>query len=172
MIVINPIFFIIGVYFENYKMQAIFNTKIFYNQYYLYILEENLEIINSLIIFDLNFNLCSCLDISGYYKNNENIWWYLYIHYKFFENYVMFFNSYKLKSLYKYYANLSCLEREISEMFSISIKNSLDNRNLLLDYSRRYNPLLKGFECSGFEEIYINLFDDNITYININNIEL
>ena len=74
--------------------------------------------------------------------------------------------------MYKYYKNLGYLERELSEMFNISVRRSNDNRNLLLDYNKQYNPMIKNFESTGFEEIYLNLFDDNITYININNIEL
>lgn len=172
MVVINPIYFILGIYFENYKIQTIFNKKIFYNQYYIYLLKENIKIFNKMLMLDINFNMCSCLDISSYYKNNKNIWWYLYIHYKFFENYLVFLDNYNISSLYKYYQNLSCLEREVSEMFNVTIKNSYDNRNLLLDYSKQYNPMLKGFESTGFEEIYLNLFDDNINYLNLNNIEL
>ena len=172
MITINPMFFFLGIYFENYKMQIIFNKKIFYNQYFLYILKEHVILINKIFLNDINFCLFSCLDLSSYFKKKKNIWWYLYIHYKFFQNYTLLLDTCKIKSLYKYYNNLSCLEREASEMFSVGIKNSYDNRNLLLDYSRKYNPMLKGFESTGFEEVYINLFDENITYINLNNIEL
>lgn len=172
MITFNPILFLIGIYFENYKVQVIFNKKFFFNQYFIYFFNKNVTTLNKIYVFDVNFNLYSCLDLSSYYKKKDNIWWYLYIHYKFFQNYIILLNSKRLKSLYNYYYNISYLEREISEMFNIGVRNCYDNRNLLLDYSKRYNPMLKGFESTGFEEIYINLFDENVNYININNIEL
>jgi len=64
------------------------------------------------------------------------------------------------------------LERELNEMFNIKIKNSLDTRNLLLDYNYVTSPMLKHFNVEGMNEVYLNIFTDKLNYIETNYIEL
>jgi len=71
-----------------------------------------------------------------------------------------------------YFKNLLFLEREVQEMFGLKILNLIDNRNLLLDYNKQYNPLLKSFFSEGFEEVYLNLFTDKLNYLQNYYIEL
>lgn len=44
-------------------------------------------------------------------------------------------------------------EREVSEMYGVVYLNKDDSRNLLLDYSSSFNPLLSEFPCSGYLEL-------------------
>ena len=70
------------------------------------------------------------------------------------------------------YNNSSWLEREISEMYGINYLNKNDNRSLLLDYSRNEFPLLKDFPVEGFYEIYYDFFENKLTYIKNEFVEL
>ena len=64
------------------------------------------------------------------------------------------------------------MERELAEMFNVQILESLDTRNLLLDYHYTNNPLLKHFNVEGFQEVYLNLFTDKLNYVETTYIEL
>lgn len=70
------------------------------------------------------------------------------------------------------YKNANWLERETSEMFSIYFYNKKDNRSLLLDYSRNEFPMLKDFPCEGYYEIYYDFFENRLSYIKNEFIEL
>ena len=81
-------------------------------------------------------------------------------------------NKCKIFSLETLIFNANWLEREVSEMFGIYFYNKLDSRNLLLEYSSFYTPLKKNFPCEGYFEIYYNFFNQNITQLDIEHIEL
>lgn len=80
--------------------------------------------------------------------------------------------NYSIESIDNIYLNSSWLERENFEMYNISYINKLDNRSLLLDYSRNDFPMLKDFPCEGYEEVYFDFFENKIAYINNEFIEL
>lgn len=70
------------------------------------------------------------------------------------------------------YFNANWLERETAEMFGVFYLKKLDNRILLLDYSKNENPMLKSFPCEGFFETYYNFFELNVLPLQIETIEL
>lgn len=72
----------------------------------------------------------------------------------------------------KIFPSFSWLEREVFEFFGYKITNLVDSRNLLLDYNKNYNALLKTFPTSGFEEVYYDPFFDRVVFKKINFIEL
>ena len=78
----------------------------------------------------------------------------------------------KVESIDMVYKNANWLERETSEMFGIQYLNKKDNRSLLLDYSRNEFPMLKDFPCEGYYEIYYDFFENKLTYVKNEFIEL
>lgn len=78
----------------------------------------------------------------------------------------------KTDSIDSIYLNMNWLERENSEMYNINYINKLDNRSLLLDYSRNEFPMLKDFPCEGYEEIYFDFFENKVNYVKNEFIEL
>lgn len=76
------------------------------------------------------------------------------------------------QSIDKLYKNANWLERETSEMFGVYYTFKKDQRILLLDYSKNETPFLKDFPCEGYSDIYYNFFENNLTYINHEFIEL
>ena len=120
-------------------------------------------------------------NISKYFKlffsKNNLVCFYTYFFYTLKCKLTLFtINLNKLNMLYpsieNLYNNCLWLERESAEMFGIFFKNKLDNRVLLLDYSKTENPLLKKFMCSGYTETYYNLFENNISIYKTEFIEL
>jgi len=169
---LNPIVYIINILTENYKTQITFNKSCNYNQIYVYLLNKHVNIITNLMKFDLNFSEVSCLELSAFQKNNNIYVYWVYIHYKMLKNFIFITNTNVIKSYQMYFKNLLFLEREVQEMFGLKILNLIDNRNLLLDYNKQYNPLLKSFFSEGFEEVYLNLFTDKLNYLQNYYIEL
>lgn len=82
------------------------------------------------------------------------------------------FNNKSIESIDFIYRNASWLEREVSEMYGLKYKNKIDNRSLLLDYSRNEYPMLKDFPTEGFYEIYFDFFENKLQYIKNEFIEL
>lgn len=78
----------------------------------------------------------------------------------------------RLPSLDRVFRNASWMEREVSEMFGVNFVNKRDSRSLLLDYSRNEHPMLKDFPCEGHQDIYYNLFEEKLTYVDHDYIEL
>lgn len=112
------------------------------------------------------------VDLTAYEYNNKFIL-YILMNLNLFTNYTYVIKySSSINSLYKYVNSFFFLERELKEMFFIKINNILDTRNLMLDYNKQINPLLKSFNVQGFEEIYLNIFNDKLDYIKYNYIEL
>jgi NADH:ubiquinone oxidoreductase subunit C len=77
-----------------------------------------------------------------------------------------------LLSLTQIYQNSNWLEREFSEMFNLKIKNKIDQRLLLLDYTKTTAPLEKNYPCESNEDIYYNFFNNQLYYAAHDFIEL
>lgn len=76
-----------------------------------------------------------------------------------------------INSLNNYFHNTSWLEREQYEFFGVFFLNSLDLRNLLLEYNTTNNILLKEFDVvdnTNYRVKYYELFEKtNLTYSKI-----
>ena len=57
-------------------------------------------------------------------------------------------------------------------MFHVSYNNKIDSRRLLLDYSKKENPLLKDYPTEGFSDTFYNFFEDQVVYNTSTVIEL
>lgn len=78
-----------------------------------------------------------------------------------------------LKSIDTIYKNANWMEREISEMFAPIYINKIDNRMLLLDYSKDTHPMLKDFPTESWGELYYDFLDKTLYYSDfIDHIEL
>lgn len=76
------------------------------------------------------------------------------------------------ESLDKVYKNANWLEREASEMYGVQYIGKRDARPLLLDYSKNEFPMLKDFPTEGVNDIYYNFFENKLTFIKNEFIEL
>ncbi len=81
-------------------------------------------------------------------------------------------SSISTESLDKIYKNTNWLEREASEMYGIQYTGKRDARPLLLDYSKNEFPMLKDFPTEGVNDIYYNFFENKLTFIKNEFIEL
>jgi NADH:ubiquinone oxidoreductase subunit C len=70
------------------------------------------------------------------------------------------------------YKSLGWLERELSEMFNVKYLNKNDTRRLLLDYTKKENPLLKDFPTEGYNDVYYCFFNDQVLFLQNNTTEL
>lgn len=70
------------------------------------------------------------------------------------------------------YPNANWVERETSEMYSIAYKYKTDIRRIMLDYSKLENPLLKKFPCEGYNDLFYNIFENQVTIKQSETIEL
>lgn len=75
-------------------------------------------------------------------------------------------------SIEKIYKNANWLEREVCEMFGVYFNNKSDYRVLLLDYSKDEHPMCKDFPCEGYNDIYYNILEQQLLYVNHEFIEL
>ena len=78
----------------------------------------------------------------------------------------------QISSIDGIYKNSNWLEREASEMFGINFSSKKDSRPLLLDYSRNEFPMLKDFPCEGYQDIFYNFFENKLTFVEHEFIEL
>ena len=78
----------------------------------------------------------------------------------------------QIQSIDSIYKNSNWLEREASEMFGLNFSNKKDSRPLLLDYSRNEFPMLKDFPCEGYQDIFYNFFENKLTFVEHEFIEL
>ena len=117
-----------------------------------------------------NFNL---IDLFFYQHPNQQIMS-NYVLYDFKVGYYLniFLNHRVYTSNSSIYFSLEWLEREFQEFTGENVMGLTDTRNLLLDYNKSYNPLLKIFPCVGFEEVYYDNYSDQVKYIPCNFIEL
>lgn len=77
-----------------------------------------------------------------------------------------------INSIDKIFKNANWLEREVSEMYGIQYIGKKDSRPLLLDYSKNEFPMLKDFPTEGVNDIYFNFFENKLSFIKNEFIEL
>ena len=156
----------------------IFTSNTMTNNSYICLIPNNwLLPINQLLKAELNLSSSTLIENSAIdtlkynsllkelnvtLNDNRLVIYYLYYLY-FTKTRLMFLLNFK---------NSNWLERETGEMFGINFLLKEDQRVLLLDYSRNEYPLLKDFPCEGYSDIYYNFFENQLTYINHEFIEL
>lgn len=113
------------------------------------------------------------IEFSAYqHPNNQILPFYIFFD-TYNSHYIKYFLCHKESlSSSTIYPSLHWLEREVYEFFGYPIVGLKDSRNLLLDYNKNYNALLKYFPTSGFEEVYYDPFFDKVLFKKINFIEL
>jgi NADH:ubiquinone oxidoreductase subunit C len=173
----------IFVVFENVN-PVIWTSESFYpNSYIMYINRSWLYSLNIFFKNEIFLSNSTLLENSAVdNKNNFNFFKKTQL---FFNNrislfYIYYFFSLKVKimllttydnnklskipSLDKLYKSAGWLERETGEMFRISYDLKIDNRRLLLDYSKQENPLLKDYPVEGFNDAFYSFFEDQVVY--------
>lgn len=80
--------------------------------------------------------------------------------------------SSNLESIDKLFKNANWLERESSEMYSVEFANKSDSRKLLLDYSKIESPMLKDFSTEGNKDVFYDILDNQVSYVNGDTVEL
>jgi NADH:ubiquinone oxidoreductase subunit C len=78
----------------------------------------------------------------------------------------------KINSIDKIFKNANWLEREVSEMYKVQFIGKQDSRPLLLDYSKNEFPMLKDFPTEGVNDIYYNFFENKLSFVKNEFIEL
>jgi len=68
-----------------------------------------------------------------------------------------------LNSIDKIFKNANWVERETSEMYNINYIWKNDTRKILIDYSKNEYPLLKNYPSEGFQDVFYNFFENQIT---------
>jgi NADH:ubiquinone oxidoreductase subunit C len=147
----------------NYGINVFLKKEIFYN--YSFLVEMS-------AIDTLKYN--NILPNNNFLNLNNrflsfNIYYFYFLKLKL--TFVQLSNQ-KLNSIDGLYKNANWLEREVSEMYGINYLNKSDNRSLLLDYSRNEFPMLKDYPVEGFYEIYYDFFENKLSYIKNEFIEL
>lgn len=113
-----------------------------YSSFYRYIS------LNCIYCVDLCSNIYVCNYIFRY--NTYNV---LYI--------LAYIDIQSIESIVAIYPNSSWFERECSEFFGINFINSIDTRNLLLDYSNKTMPLRKIWYGSYYTIIGSRFYNNN-----------
>lgn len=109
--------------------------------------------------------------INFFSKHNRNLVYYSYYMYFMKIRLTLFYFcnnagniiSGGLTSIDRIYKNANWLERETSEMYGIYYYWKSDTRKLLLDYTKHENPLLKDFPSEGFQDVFYNFFENQVT---------
>jgi len=109
--------------------------------------------------------------INFFSKHNRNLVYYSYYMYFMKIRLTLFYfcsnsgniTSGGLTSIDRIYKNANWLERETSEMYGIYYYWKSDTRKLLLDYTKHENPLLKDFPSEGFQDVFYNFFENQVT---------
>jgi len=70
--------------------------------------------------------------------------------------------SAKIVSITELFFAANWLERELSELHGVIIKNKKDLRNLMLQYGDASSPFQKSFPTIGLKEMYYNPVKDTI----------
>ncbi len=81
-------------------------------------------------------------------------------------------NKYNITSIDRIFNNANWLERELSEMYGINFRWKNDTRKLLLDYIKIESPLLKNYQCEGYQDIFYSLIDNQVIALKNEVIEL
>ena len=181
----------IFVIFENVNT-VVFSSESFYQNSYTVLINKSwLYAINLLFKNDVFLSNSTLLEHSAvdnknnfeFLKKNQIFFKskiLLFYLYEFFTNNSKLFlittynNSslYKINSVDSVYVSAGWLERETGEMFCISYNNKTDSRRLLLDYSKKENPLLKDYPVEGYNDVFYNFFEDQVTFYKSTIVEL
>nr|YP_010632220.1 NADH dehydrogenase subunit 9 [Cryptocaryon irritans]WBP62336.1 NADH dehydrogenase subunit 9 [Cryptocaryon irritans] len=113
-------------------------------------------------------------DLTILFKKNRNLIFYIYYFFsiKTKLTFITYQNKKNIFSIDSIYKNAGWLEREVSEMFNINFSFKKDLRKLLLDYSKDEYPMLKDFNSEGLSDVFYNFFEENVSYLNNDNVEL
>lgn len=68
-----------------------------------------------------------------------------------------------INSVDKIYKNANWVERETSEMYNINYQWKNDTRKILIDYSKNEYPLLKTYPSEGFQDVFYNVFEGQVS---------
>ncbi len=137
---------------------------------------ENSAIDSSNYNLEFNINDLDKNNIENYFLNNKIIVFYNYYNY-FLKNKItllIILNKLNksLDSIDRIFSNANWLERETGEMYGIHYKWKTDTRKLLLDYSKIEHPLLKEFQCEGIQDVFYNIFDNQVILLKNETVEL
>lgn len=77
-----------------------------------------------------------------------------------------------IASIDSIFKNANWLEREVSEMYGVNILLKSDSRKLLLDYSKIEHPMLKDFPSEGVKDVFFDILDNQVVYVNNETTEL
>lgn len=146
------------------------------------ILLSNITLIENSAIDSSNYNIQNNENnlnkdsLENYFLNNKLIVFYNYYNY-FLKNKITLFlilnNLCKsVDSIDRIFNNANWLERETSEMYGINYRWKTDTRKLLLDYSKIEHPLLKEFQCEGTQDVFYNIFNNQVTVLKNETVEL
>jgi NADH:ubiquinone oxidoreductase subunit C len=72
-------------------------------------------------------------------------------------------NISSINSIDKIFKNANWVERETSEMYNINYLWKNDTRKILIDYSKNEYPLLKNYPSEGFQDVFYNFFENQVT---------
>lgn len=115
-------------------------------------------------------------NITKFFINNHNIIFYNYynfnLKYKLTIFYIINKAKYNFFSIDRIFNNCNWLEREMSEMYGLKFKWKYDTRKLLLDYIKIESPLLKNFQCEGYQDVFYSLIDNQVIALKGEVIEL
>lgn len=146
------------------------------------LLLSNITLIENSAIDASNYNITSVENnlnphnLENFFFNNKLIVLYNYYNYFLKSKITLFLIVNKLSksidSVDRIFNNANWLERETSEMYGINFKWKTDTRKLLLDYSKIEHPLLKEFQCEGTQDVFYNIFNNQITTLKNETIEL
>nr|YP_740789.1 NADH dehydrogenase subunit 9 [Tetrahymena paravorax]ABI51698.1 NADH dehydrogenase subunit 9 [Tetrahymena paravorax] len=114
--------------------------------------------------------------LENFFFNNKILVFYNYYNYFLKSKYTFFLIINKLSknldSIDRIYSNANWLERETSEMYGINYKWKLDTRKLLLDYSKIESPMLKEYQTEGTQDVFYNIFENQVTATKNETVEL
>lgn len=137
---------------------------------------NNITLIENSAIDTKNYNSIDNYSINKYFKDNNTILFYNYYNYFCKNKITLFIITNRLfksiDSIDRLFPNANWLERETSEMYGINFKWKMDTRKLLLDYSKIENPLLKDFQSEGLQDVFYNIFENQVVSIKNEVVEL
>jgi NADH-quinone oxidoreductase subunit C len=174
------------VVFEKTNVSIYTSEKLTDNHYVMIIDKNWYEGMNFFLKNELMYNYSMLTDISAIdtskydevfpetdSNNNRFILYNIYYMYLLKLRVTLVYMTNKtINSIDKIFKNANWLEREVAEMYGIHYTNKKDCRPLLLDYSKNENPLLKDFPTEGEYDIYYNFFENKLTYIKNEFVEL
>jgi NADH:ubiquinone oxidoreductase subunit C len=141
------------------------------------VLRSELVLSNSFLVesssIDTSRYSSSVLDFDAFLKENKHLLFHIFYFYSICYKITFCFpvnNS--IPSIETSYLNANWVERELIEMYGISMYGKLDSRNLLLDYTMIENPLLKSYPCAGITEVFYNPLEDCVSYYPNTSVEL